>query len=112
MNLVGTLINSRTKAKVALKFSEASHDHELTLCFTVADSGIGVPKEKTAMIFDPFSQADSSTTRKYGGTGLGLTISSRLVEMMGGKIWVESELERGKPIPLHPRVGMGRIRKR
>jgi CheY-like chemotaxis protein len=72
----------------------------------VADSGVGIPKEKQQVIFDPFSQADSSTTRKYGGTGLGLTISSRLVEMMGGKIWVESELGRGSQFHFTTRVGM------
>src|SRR5207245_5300003 len=58
-------------------------------------SAIGIPEEKLKMIFDPFAQADSSTTRKYGGTGLGLTISARLVRMMGGQIWVESQEGRG-----------------
>jgi signal transduction histidine kinase/DNA-binding response OmpR family regulator len=65
------------------------------LWFTVADSGIGIPPEKQATIFSPFTQADSSTTRKYGGTGLGLTISAHLVGMMGGRIWLESEPGKG-----------------
>jgi PAS domain S-box-containing protein len=67
----------------------------LLLQFSVRDTGIGIPPEKHQLIFQSFAQADTSTTRKYGGTGLGLTISARLVEMMGGRIWVESEAGRG-----------------
>jgi signal transduction histidine kinase/DNA-binding response OmpR family regulator/HAMP domain-containing protein len=107
MNLIGNAIKFTDKGEVALKVQvEARLDYEFMLRFTVADTGIGVPKKKLQLIFDPFSQADSSTTRKYGGTGLGLTISSRLVEMMGGKIWVESELERGSQFHFTARVGI------
>lgn len=96
LNLVGNAIKFTDKGEISLKVEvEASSGDSLTLHFTVADTGIGIPAAKQKLIFDPFSQADTSTTRKYGGTGLGLTISARLVEMMGGKIWVESELHKG-----------------
>ncbi len=68
---------------------------EIELQFSVSDTGIGIPSQKLPYIFDPFVQADTSTTRKYGGTGLGLTIAGRLVEMMGGRLWAESVPDRG-----------------
>lgn len=65
------------------------------MSFEVKDTGIGIPEDKISRLFQPFTQVDSSTTRRYGGTGLGLAISKKLVEMMGGRIWVESELDKG-----------------
>jgi len=79
---------------VSVKILEKNED-EVTLQFSVKDTGIGLTEEQIGKLFKEFSQADSSTTRKYGGTGLGLTISKKLVEMMKGKIWIESEPGKG-----------------
>jgi len=96
INLVSNAIKFTQEGEVALRVQlRAREGDDCILHFTVADTGIGVPLEKQRIIFDPFTQADSSTTRKYGGTGLGLTISSRLVAMMGGKIWMESAPGKG-----------------
>ena len=105
-NLVGNAIKFTNNGEIALKVRVAGREGSAYICqFTVADTGIGVPEEKRELIFAPFSQADSSTTRKYGGTGLGLTISSRLVAMMGGKIWVESEIGSGSQFHFTARLG-------
>ena len=107
INLVGNAIKFANQGEVALKVeSDAPEGEELLLRFTIADTGIGIPREKQESIFEPFTQADASTTRKFGGTGLGLTISSRLVGMMGGKIWLESEVGRGSEFHFTARFGV------
>ena len=96
LNIIGNALKFTHQGEVALSVQiEARNGDDLLLHFVVSDTGIGISPEKQQAIFDPFSQADTSTTRKYGGTGLGLTISARLVAMMGGRIWLESEVGRG-----------------
>ncbi len=90
-NLVGNAIKFTEQGHVLISVrEEAGQSNDTTFHFCVSDTGIGIPEEKHATIFEAFSQADGSTTRKFGGTGLGLTISSTLVRLMGGRIWVES----------------------
>jgi PAS domain S-box-containing protein len=95
-NLVGNAIKFTEKGEVGVRLELLSEaDGIFGIRFSVRDTGIGIPKEKQGTIFDPFTQADGSTTRRFGGTGLGLTISTRLVTLMGGRIWVESEPGQG-----------------
>jgi signal transduction histidine kinase/CheY-like chemotaxis protein len=95
-NLVGNSIKFTERGEVSVRVSvESTSPDQTTLHIAVADTGIGVPPEKRRVIFDAFAQADHSISRRYGGTGLGLTISSRLVAMMGGRMWVESEVGKG-----------------
>jgi len=96
LNLVGNAIKFTSSGEVSLVAQvEQRRDQGSLLSFTVSDTGIGIPQGKLAHIFEPFSQGESSTTRKYGGTGLGLTICTRLVQAMGGTTSVVSELGRG-----------------
>jgi PAS domain S-box-containing protein len=84
------------------------NENRVTLKFSVRDTGIGLTKEQAGNLFQPFTQADTATTRKYGGSGLGLTISKRLAEMMGGEIWVESEYGQGATFSFTANFGLGK----
>ena len=96
VNLLGNAIKFTARGEVVLRVtSEAATPVEHVLHFSVRDTGVGIPLDRQKSIFEAFTQADSSTTRTYGGTGLGLTISAKLVELMGGRIWVESEAGTG-----------------
>jgi signal transduction histidine kinase len=95
-NLIGNALKFTDGGEILLRVAkDGDEDDEIYLHFTVVDTGVGIPADKQNLIFDAFAQADSSITRRYGGTGLGLTISSRLVKLMGGEIWVRSELGAG-----------------
>ncbi|MBE9528849.1 MAG: response regulator [Proteobacteria bacterium] len=107
VNLIGNAIKFTSVGEVVLRVSmveadgsatdgkDISSGDEFWLLFSVTDTGVGIPDEKHTVIFDKFSQADSTTTRDFGGTGLGLAISRRIVELMDGKIWVESVVDEG-----------------
>jgi len=96
VNLVGNAIKFTEHGEIFVRVEEPSPGSTTTtLHFTVKDTGIGIPVEKQEKIFDAFSQSDGSMTRKYGGTGLGLTICARLVGMMGGRVWLESQHGQG-----------------
>ena len=96
LNLLGNAMKFTASGRVDIEVQQDPENSEPgALLFCVKDTGIGIPPEKLGSIFENFTQADSSTTRKYGGTGLGLAISKRIVELMGGKIWVESTVGAG-----------------
>jgi signal transduction histidine kinase/CheY-like chemotaxis protein len=96
LNLVGNAIKFTEEGEVVVQIAVESRDAEnVSLHFTIRDTGIGIPPEKQDLIFGPFTQADTSTTRRYGGSGLGLSISSRLIDMMHGRIWLESQVDKG-----------------
>jgi len=96
INLLGNALKFTSKGEIQLTVSQGGDENCVpSLRFAVRDSGIGIPEDKQAAIFEAFSQADTSTTREYGGTGLGLSISNRLAYLMGGRIWVTSKVGEG-----------------
>jgi CheY-like chemotaxis protein/HPt (histidine-containing phosphotransfer) domain-containing protein len=108
-NLVGNAIKFTQKGEVVLRVERESGSGETGyLRFAVSDTGIGIPEEKLARVFESFTQVDASTTRQYGGSGLGLTIAKYLVERMGGRIWVESMAGAGSTFYFVAAFGMGR----
>jgi PAS domain S-box-containing protein len=109
VNLVGNAIKFTENGEIVVAVEALERtEKEMTLHFSVKDTGIGIPADKVEAIFKPFEQADVSTTRKYGGTGLGLTISVQLVGLMGGRIWAESELGVGSTFQFTAVLGIGK----
>jgi PAS domain S-box-containing protein len=123
VNLIGNAIKFTEKGEVFIEVKKResgseelpsgggdsepeAHKKSIELVFSVTDTGIGIPADKLDKIFESFTQVDASTTRKYGGTGLGLTISKRLVELMEGRIWVESDVGRGSTFYFSTKLGM------
>ena len=107
VNLAGNAIKFTERGRVTVEVAvQEQMAEDVLLHFSVSDTGIGIPADKQQTIFAAFSQADSSTTRKYGGTGLGLTISAQLAGLMGGRLWVESEVGQGSVFHFTARFGV------
>jgi CheY-like chemotaxis protein len=110
VNLLGNAIKFTRRGEVGLKVAlESRTQDRVRLHFVVQDTGIGIAPQKQQLIFEAFSQADGSTARKFEGTGLGLTISKRLVEMMGGRIWVDSVEGKGSAFHFTANLGVGKV---
>ena len=109
VNLVGNAIKFTDRGRVVVCVTiELQSADDVLLSFAVSDTGVGIPKEKQQLIFQAFEQADRSTTRMYGGTGLGLAIVSKLASLMGGRIWVVSEVGRGSTFHFTARFGIAK----
>jgi PAS domain S-box-containing protein len=108
VNLVGNAAKFTERGEIVLRAQvEEIHDNEVSLLISVRDTGIGIAADKLDLIFSAFEQADASTSRKYGGTGLGLTVCKRIVGLMGGRMWVESTLGLGSTFYFTARLGQG-----
>ncbi|HVB34543.1 MAG TPA: response regulator [Patescibacteria group bacterium] len=111
LNLLSNAVKFTSRGEVVVQVErEASLPGAVVLHFAVRDTGIGVPVEMQDMIFNSFAQTDTSVTRRYGGTGLGLTIATQLVAMMGGRIWVESSPDQGSTFHFTARFDLGKHR--
>jgi PAS domain S-box-containing protein len=108
-NLVGNAIKFTERGEVVLRVKQESGSNQSGLLqFAVSDTGIGIPEEKLAQVFESFTQVDASTTRQYGGSGLGLAIAKRIVQLMGGRIWVESKVGAGSTFYFTAQFGTAR----
>ena len=109
VNLVGNAVKFTSEGEVFVNVWQECEGGQNAVHFVVEDTGVGIPEDKVQCVFEAFRQSDSSTTRRFGGTGLGLTISSQIVELMGGRIWVESQLGEGSQfhfvLPLDEEAG-------
>ena len=110
VNLLANAVKFTEAGEVVMTVEPGGAANEIHLA--VRDTGIGIPADRAHKLFEEFSQLDSSTTRKYGGTGLGLAVSKRLAELMGGTMWVESVEDEGADVPLHDRRRAGRRARR
>jgi PAS domain S-box-containing protein len=107
VNLIGNAIKFTQSGEIRTRVDMASQlPGEICLHFAVIDTGIGIPRDKQELVFEAFAQADGTSARRFGGTGLGLSISARLVELMGGDIWVESEVGRGSAFRFTANFGL------